>query len=72
MITAARPHGNAGAPSFAAVGAMRRLLDRLGQPGATANAAAEAARRAADEAVAEALAARLAAQDGAAGGEPAA
>jgi hypothetical protein len=42
---------------------MRDLIDRLGRPGATANAAAEARRRTTDEAVADALAARMAARD---------
>jgi hypothetical protein len=50
------------------VTAVRDLLDRLGRPGATANAASEAARLAADEAVADALAARVAARDGAGAG----
>ncbi len=45
------------------VGAMRDLIERLGRPGATANAAAEASRRATDEAVADALAARMAVRD---------
>lgn len=71
-ITGARHAGNARAPSFAAVSAMRELLERLGRPGATANAAAEAGRRAADEAAADALAARMAAREAASGDEPAA
>jgi hypothetical protein len=52
--------------------AMRDLLDRLGRPGATANAASEAGRPAADEAVADALAARVAVREAGAGDEPAA
>jgi hypothetical protein len=46
--------------------AMRDLLDRLGPPGARANAAAEAARRHDEEVLADALAARVAARDAAA------
>ncbi len=46
---------------------MRDLLDRLGPPGARANAAAAAARRHDDEIVAEALGARMAARDEEAG-----
>jgi hypothetical protein len=42
---------------------MRDILDRLGPPGARANAAAEAARRRDEEVVAEALAARMAARE---------
>ena len=42
---------------------MRELLDRLGRPGATANAAAAAARREAELQVADALAARVAERD---------
>ena len=44
--------------------AVRDLIDRLGRPGATANAAAAAARREAELQVAEALAARMAERDG--------
>jgi hypothetical protein len=62
-ITRPRHAGNAGAPSFARMGAMRDLLDRLGRPGATANAGAAAARREAELQAADALAARMAERD---------
>ncbi|HZB71693.1 MAG TPA: hypothetical protein VE395_06135 [Acidimicrobiales bacterium] len=45
------------------MGAMRDLLDRLGRPGATANAGAAAARREAELQAADALAARMAERD---------